>query len=254
MHKTPLMQRKDFLKGIGMVGISSLTLPLINACKKTSATASASGSSSSSSGSCSLSPTETAGPFPTSIGDPAFAASTAYVRTDITDGETGVPLTVKVIVRNTNDNCNIVSGAFVEIWHCNKYGYYSEFGPSNSGGMQTADMTSLDFLRGKQLTDSTGTATFLSIYPGWYSSRAPHIHVHIYNANGVSKLITQIAFIETVSSTVYSSSLYASHGQADTSNAKDNVFSDSISSNLCDSLTGSVSAGYTLTKTIYAAF
>lgn len=247
-----MMERKHFLKGIGMVGLSAFgASTILESCKKTSASTTSSGSSNSS---CLVSPTETAGPFPTSIGDPAFHASTAYVRTDIIEGQTGVPLTVKIVVKNTNNNCAIVSGAFVEIWHCNRLGYYSEFGPSNSGGMQTADMTAFDFLRGKQVTDSTGTATFLSIYPGWYSGRAPHIHMHIYNAAGVSKLITQVAFTESVSSAVYASSLYAAHGQADTSNASDNVFRDSISSNICDSLVGSVDAGYVLTKTVYVAF
>lgn len=246
------MQRKHFLKGIGMVGLSAFgASTILESCKKSGV---ASSGSSTSNSACNVSPTETAGPFPTSIGDPAFYASSAYVRTDIIDGQTGVPLTVKIVVKNTDNNCAIVSGAFVEIWHCNRLGYYSEFGPANSGGMQTADMTALDFLRGKQVTDSTGTATFLSIYPGWYSGRAPHIHMHIYNAAGVSKLITQVAFTESVSSTVYASSLYASHGQADTSNASDNVFRDSIASNICDSLTGSVDAGYVLTKTVYVAF
>lgn len=243
------MERKHFLKGIGMVGLSAFSIPILSACKKTSGTDNGSGSG----GNCTVSPTETEGPFPTRIGDPAFAASSAYVRTDIKDGQLGVPLTVKVIVKNTNAACAIVQGAFVEIWHCNRLGYYSEFGPSNSGGMQSADMTALDFCRGKQLTDSTGTATFLSVYPGWYNGRAPHIHVHVYNASGVSKLITQIAFTESVSNTVYTTAPNYTGTVQNVSNAGDNVFSNSIAQNICDTLTGSVAAGYELVKTIYVA-
>jgi protocatechuate 3,4-dioxygenase beta subunit len=244
------MERKKFLKGIGMVGLSAFgATALLEACKK-STTDNGSGTS----GACSVSPTETEGPFPTRIGDPAFAASAAYVRTDIKDGQTGVPLTVKVIIKNTNANCAIVQGAFVELWHCNRQGYYSEFGPSNSGGMQSSDQTAFDFLRGKQVTDSTGTATFLSVYPGWYNGRAPHMHLHIYNATGVSKLITQIAFTESVSNTIYTTSPFYTGQVQNVSNANDNVFSNSLAQNICDSLAGSVAAGYEIVKTIYVAF
>lgn len=236
-----------------MVGLSSLALPILNACAKNNSS-SDSGTGDTDTGSCTVSPTETAGPFPTSIGDPAFQASSAYVRTDIRDGEAGTTLTVKILIRNTNADCALVTGAFVEIWHCNSKGYYSEFGPSNSGGMQTADMTALDFLRGKQVTDSTGTATFLSIYPGWYSGRAPHIHVHIYNSSGVSKLITQIAFPESVSNLVYTTGEAYTGKVQNQSNSSDNIFSNSLAANMADSVTGSVSVGYELVKTIYAAF
>jgi protocatechuate 3,4-dioxygenase beta subunit len=237
--------RKHFLKGIGMVGLSAIGIgTLIEACKKKTTT----------DGACSTSPVETEGPFPTRIGDPAFAASAAYVRTDIKDGQTGVPLTIKVIVKNTNDNCAIVQGAFVEIWHCNKQGFYSEFGPANSGGMQTSDQTALDFCRGKQISDSTGTATFLSIYPGWYNGRAPHIHMHIYNATGVSKLVSQIAFTEAISNSVYTTSPLYNGQVQNVSNASDNVFSNSLTGNICDSLTGTIAAGYEIVKTVYVAF
>jgi protocatechuate 3,4-dioxygenase beta subunit len=35
------------------------------------------------------------------------------------------------------------------------------------------------FLRGMQCTDATGTARFDTIYPGWYFSRAVHIHFRV---------------------------------------------------------------------------
>lgn len=245
------MERKHFLKGIGLVGLGSITVPFLAACKKSTETMSGTDTTG---GSCTVSPSETAGPFPTSIGDPDFQASSAYVRTDIRDGQAGVPLTIKVIIKNTNAACALVPGAFVELWHCNSPGYYSEFGPSNSGGMQSADMTALDFCRGKQVTDSTGTATMLSVYPGWYKGRAPHIHVHIYNATGVSKLITQIAFTESISNLVYTTAPAYTGNVQDTPNASDNIFSNSLALNMCDSLTESVVAGYELVKTIYVAF
>ena len=37
---------------------------------------------------------------------------------------------------------------------------------------------------GMQLTNASGVATFDTIYPGWYTGRATHIHVRVH-LNGV---------------------------------------------------------------------
>lgn len=134
----------------------------------------------------------------------------------------------------------------VDIWHCDAAGNYSEYGGT---GMQSTNYTSVHFLRGRQTTDSNGLVTFTSIYPGWYSGRAVHIHVHVYNASGKSLLVTQIAFPEDINKVVFAQGVYASHGQADTTNAKDNVFGDGVSTEM-STVTGSVSAGYELTHAI----
>lgn len=241
------MKRSDFLKGLGFVGLAATGL----GCTKdndvlSSTTGTTTGTTSGTttgSTACTVSPTETIGPYPTSKGDPTFYASSSYIRSDIRDSETGVPLTVNFTVKNTNASCAVVSGAFVEVWHCNRLGYYSEF----------ESMTAYDFLRGKQATDANGGVTFKTVYPGWYSGRAPHIHVQVYTSAGVSKLITQVAFIESVSNAIYTGSSLYTGKVADTTNARDGIFSDSLSANMCDSLTGSISAGYLLNKTLYVA-
>ena len=116
--------------------------------------------------------------------------------------------------------------------------------------MQSTNYTSVHFLRGRQTTDANGLVTFASIFPGWYSGRAPHIHVHVYSADGTSLMITQIAFPTDVCNTVYTTATdYKSRGTQDTSNASDNVFSDSLASELA-SVSGSVAAGYTLTHIV----
>jgi protocatechuate 3,4-dioxygenase beta subunit len=95
--------------------------------------------------------------------------------------------------------------------------------------------------------------TFTSIFPGWYSPRAPHIHAHIYSSSGTSLLITQIAFPTDICDTVYTTvSPYSTRGKQDTANTADMVFSDSLANEL-STVTGSVSAGYVLTHTIYVA-
>lgn len=251
------MERKLFLKnGLAALGLAAIA-PL--ACKKDSASTSGStsGTDSSSSsgssgttGSCTVSPTETEGPFPTK--SPA-----SYVRSDITDGKTGVAFTMKINIRNKNNSCNALSGALVDVWHCDKDGNYSEYGGTS---MQSTNYTSVHFLRGRQTTNTDGLVTFTSIFPGWYSGRATHVHVHIYNAAGTSLLVTQIAFPEgsssavaTVNGTAGQSYGYTKGMTGYTYNASDNVFSDDSTGAELATVTGSVSAGYVLTHTIYVA-
>lgn len=246
------MERKDFLKKgfIAALGFSAIA-PLASSCKKEDTSGSSSTSTSSSSGSgstgtagsCTTSPTETEGPFPTHT-------PSSLVSSDIRSDRTGVPFTIKITVNNRNNSCAALAGAIVDIWHCDKDGNYSEYGGS---GMQATNYTSVHFLRGRQTTDSNGLVTFTSIFPGWYSGRAPHIHVHVYSAGGSSLLVTQIAFPTDVCDTVYTTATnYYTKGKQDTSNITDNVFSDSLASELA-TVTGSVSAGYTLTHLVTVA-
>lgn len=189
---------------------------------------------------CTTSPSETAGPFPTKT-------PSSLVSSDIRSDRTGTPLTIKITINNKNNNCAALNGAIVDIWHCDKDGYYSEYGGS---GMQSANFTSVHFLRGRQSTDANGLVTFTSIFPGWYAGRAPHIHVHVYSASGSSLLVTQIAFPTDVCDTVYTTATnYYTRGKQDTTNARDNVFSDSLASELA-TVSGSISAGYVLTHLI----
>lgn len=243
------MERKDFLKKgfIAALGFSAIA-PLASSCKKedagsSSGSGSGSSGSGSSSGSCTTSPTETEGPFPTKT-------PSSLVTGDIRSDRTGLPLTIKITINNRNNSCAALAGAIVDIWHCDKDGNYSEYGGT---GMQSANYTSVHFLRGRQVTDANGLVQFTSIFPGWYSGRAPHIHVHVYSASGASLLVTQIAFPTDVCDTVYTTATnYYTRGKQDTSNAQDNVFSDSLASELA-TVSGSVSAGYTLTHLITAA-
>ena len=225
------MERKEFLKRLGM---STVILPLLVPVVKTKLTPDTD------SGSCVTTPSETAGPFPTK--DP-----TSMVMMDITSDRTGVDLTIKISVQNRNNNCEPITGAMVDIWHCDKDGYYSEYGGS---GLQSVDLSAYHFLRGRQSTDGEGLAAFASIFPGWYPSRAPHIHVHIYDSTGKSLLVTQIAFPTDVCDEVYTTATqHYTKGKQDISNASDGVFSNSLEKELAV-VTGNINDGYILTHTI----
>jgi protocatechuate 3,4-dioxygenase beta subunit len=103
-------------------------------------------------------------------------------------------------------------------------------------------------LRGLQTSDANGQVTFNTIYPGWYSGRATHIHVNVYRGSSMVKT-TQVAFPESVSSTVYRTGVYAAKGQNTTSNAGDMVFADGVQNEIA-TLTGDATSGYTASLTI----
>ncbi len=244
------MERKEFLKrGFrSLLGVAA-AIPMLGACSTTVDPTTTAGGSTLSSGStngssannCAVTASETAGPFPTKVPG-------NFVRKDIRDDRTGVAMTMAITIKNTNNSCAALAGAIVDVWHCDKDGYYSEYGGS---GMQPVNLTSVDFLRGRQTTDASGLVSFTSIFPGWYSGRAPHIHVHVYNAAGKSLLVTQIAFAYDIANTVYTTaqSYGYTKGAQDTRNERDNVFSDGVTNELA-TVSGSISAGYTLTHTI----
>lgn len=238
-NDTP-MERKEFLKKLGF---SMIVVPMLSACSEdgdptTDTTSNTTDNTAT--GTCTTTPSETEGPFPTKT-------PSSLVMTDIRSDRAGVPMTITINIQSKAASCAALAGALVDIWHCDKEGAYSEYGGT---GMQATNYTSVHFLRGRQTTNSNGQVGFTSIFPGWYSGRAPHIHVHIYDSTGKSLLVTQIAFPKTVCDTVYTTSaLYSSRGKQDTTNETDNVFSDGFATELA-TVEGSVSNGYALTHTI----
>lgn len=249
------MERKDFLRGLGLAGLGALTIPVIKACSKdddvatvaASDTTQATNTGGSTSTTCSVTSSETAGPFPTK-------SPSSLVTANIVSDRTGVGFTVNITIKNTNASCAVLAGAIVDIWHCDKDGYYSEYGGTT---MQTVDFTAVHFLRGRQTTNANGIVSFTSIFPGWYSGRATHIHVHIYNASGTSLLVTQIAFPEGSGSAVALVNASTANGYSKgltgyTYNATDNVFSDGVTNEM-STVTGSVAAGFVLDHTINVA-
>ena len=188
---------------------------------------------------CEAYPRETRGPFPTKT--PA-----EMIKANITSDRVGIPLLINLIIVNKNNNCRPLPGASVDVWHCDKDGNYSEYG---GHPMQRNDFRTAHFLRGRQVSDENGKVSFLSIYPGWYQGRAPHIHFEVFDKSGTSLLVSQVAFPDDISDKVYSSSHYSPRGHADTSNSKDNLFADSLSEQIAI-VTGNLTDGFTMTKTV----
>jgi protocatechuate 3,4-dioxygenase beta subunit len=176
------------------------------------------------------------------------------IRTEPSDNSVkeGVPLTLNISVASVgNNSCTPIEGAQVDIWHCDAQGQYS--GVSDQG----SDTTGQQFLRGYQFTDANGAVQFQTIFPGWYSGRAVHIHFTIRTqaADGEDYQFTsQLFFDDTLTDQVHALEPYASKGQRNTGNSNDNIFSgggDQLLLNLqgdtTNGYTGSMSIGLDLT-------
>jgi protocatechuate 3,4-dioxygenase beta subunit len=115
-------------------------------------------------------------------------------------------------------SCTPLSGAQVDVWHCDALGVYSDV---SEMGFNT---TGQKFLRGYQVTDSNGKAAFTTIYPGWYQGRATHIHFKIRSDDG-REFTSQWFFDDALSDTVQAQGAYASKGVAGRlQNSGDNIY------------------------------
>ena len=146
------------------------------------------------------------------------------IRTDPGTGAArpGAPLTLAFSVAAIgNGRCTPLPGAKVEVWHCDAAGVYSDVTDRsfNTKGQR--------FLRGYQLTDANGRATFTTIYPGWYAGRAIHIHFKIHpTANTV--FTSQLFFDDALSDQVLAQPPYASKGRRDTPNSRDGIYKSQL--------------------------
>lgn len=222
------MNRKKFLKNglLGITGLAALPAVMTSCSKDDPIDPNA----------CQTSAAETAGPFP--IKSPAD-----LIRENIVGNRTGIPMVMEITIQNVNDNCNSLAGVLVDVWACDAKGNYSEY-----NGQLDGNFTNENFLRGRQTTDANGVARFVSIYPGWYPGRAPHIHVEVLSASGNSLLVTQIAFPDDISKQVYADARY--NGDQDTTNSQDGIFDDSLASNMAKEVTGNNTDGYIMRQTI----
>lgn len=142
------------------------------------------------------------------------------IRADPATGEVsqGVPLALTFNVsRVANSACTPLTGAYLDVWHCDASGTYSD----------VAGSTGHKFLRGYQITDANGVARFTTIYPGWYSGRAVHVHFKLRLFAGATttyEFTSQFFFDETVTGAVHALSPYSAKGTRNVRNATDGIY------------------------------
>ncbi|WP_029431587.1 hypothetical protein [Blastococcus sp. URHD0036] len=172
---------------------------------------------------------------PDTIAGPTWFDAHA-VRSDIRDGRPGTPLDLAFRVVRLPD-CAPVPDAVVDLWQCDAGGIYSGFagaspgeggdpgGTDEYGDPQSATTEGTAFLRGTQVTGLAGVVTFATVYPGWYPTRTPHLHLKVH-LDGGTVLTTQLFFDDTVNDAVLAAGPYAGHPGRDTRNDTDAFYAD----------------------------
>jgi len=144
------------------------------------------------------------------------------IRIDPTDGsvQPGLTLLLRIVVGGIENGTFVpVSGAYVDVWHCNADGLYSDVQANNTVGRK--------FLRGYQVTNERGEVRFHTIYPGWYRGRTVHIHVKVRLFTGSQRtyeFTSQFFFDDDLTDEVYQLAPYNTRGTPDTRNATDNIY------------------------------
>lgn len=226
-----------------------------------SSTSSSTSSSTTTVSSCAIIPEETAGPYPgdgsnyNSSGIANALSQSGIVRSDIRASfgnasavATGIPLTLTLKLVSTTSSCANLAGYAIYLWHCDRNGLYS---------LYSTGLTTENYLRGVQATDSNGSVTFLTVFPGCYAGRMPHIHFEIYpslaTASGYGNKIktSQLSFPLATLAEVYATADYATSAAnlSGMSFATDDVFSDGTSLQIA-SVSGTTATGYTAALTV----
>ncbi len=181
-------------------------------------------------------PSATATRIPTCVVSPALTEGPYFIdemlervdiRIDPNDESVkpGVPFSLTFRVSDVSGGvCAPLAGAQVDLWHCDAEGVYS--GVSDNNG----DTTDQIWLRGYQITDDSGVAQFVTVYPGWYSGRTVHLHFKIRTtpaADSGYEFTSQLFFDEELNDLVYSQPPYDSEGTRNTYNQDDGIFQGS---------------------------
>ncbi len=143
------------------------------------------------SGSCTTTPEQDLGPFYPHVknGDGDVDLTTIKGKTGQAKGEI-------ILVRGkvTDENCQPIEGALVEIWQANQHGRYSHEGDTNTDNPLDPNFEGW----GEMTTKADGSYGFNTIKPGKYAIsetdwRTPHIHFKI-SRRGFHEVVTQMYF------------------------------------------------------------
>jgi protocatechuate 3,4-dioxygenase beta subunit len=200
-------------------------------------------------GECAVTPEGEIGPYFADDSDARFNRSNVLANLDGTDPQTGIELTLTVLVLDTATGCAPYADAQVDIWSCNASGVYSD---------QSVEGTSSEtWLRGYQTTDAGGKVTFVTIIPGWYAGRTTHIHLRVRSSYSAASSTsdgtntTQAFFDQTLIDRLATSvAPYGAEGKNPTTNATDHVYAGETDGANELSVTGDDTSGYAASLTI----
>ncbi len=183
--------------------------------------------------------------------------------------QAGVPLALTINVLDASNDCKPLNGVAVDIWHANAFGLYSDESSQLAGGGDSssqADTISDNFLRGYQITGkdkgirlkpAEGQVSFKTIWPGWYTGRAIHIHVRVRKLHSSGATIagytTQIFFSDTANDKILTGAApYDTRDPKDdpTTDENDSVLSTADDSTNLVAVTGDIKDGFKATFNI----
>lgn len=133
--------------------------------------------------SCVLGRAETIGPY---------YVEGELIRSNITEDQIGIPMHMEIQFVDVN-TCKPVPALFIDIWGANATGGYS--GADSPAGFSGFGGLNSTFLRGIQITDEHGVASFDLIISGHYYPRATHTHIVAWgNATTFTNVSPLMAF------------------------------------------------------------
>jgi protocatechuate 3,4-dioxygenase beta subunit len=213
-----------------------------------------------------LTPELTEGPYwvDTMLRRSDVRANTAGAKTAPGVAQDGVPLELTIDVLERGQP---LSGVAVDIWHANALGLYSDESSQSAGGATSGgDTSGQNYLRGYQITGRdrgiheapvAGRVSFKTIWPGWYTGRAIHIHVRVrklsHHGATVAGYTTQIFFSDGDNDAVLSGAApynTRSPGNDPTTDENDTVLSSADISTNVVAVAGNLSDGFTTTFNI----
>jgi protocatechuate 3,4-dioxygenase beta subunit len=223
-----ILTRRETLALVGAAGLAaacapaalSAASPTAQAATGTSAptAAATSGGAAVAAPSCIVRPALTEGPY---FVDEKL--NRRDIRSDTKTGavQAGIPLALTFsVTRVAASGCAALQSAQVDVWHCNALGVYSDVSDPSFNSKGT------NFLRGYQVTDSSGIAVFTTIYPGWYQGRAVHIHFKIRTpaAGGTADFTSQLFFADAVNAEVFAQAPYSQKSGSWLRNSGDGIY------------------------------
>ena len=185
---------------------------------------------------CLLAPEVTEGPY---------WIDNKLTRRDVREGKPGTPLLLELTIVNAK-TCKPIRNADVEIWHADAAGEYSGFDGGSGGGGPGGGgaQTSTRYLRGHQRSNALGKASFLTVFPGWYPGRTPHIHLKAHIGQDRVVHTGQVFLSESIAAQVYRQGAYAGRGQPDTPHSRDMIYAQAGGARAVARLSKRAAGGY----------
>ncbi|PYH90902.1 aromatic compound dioxygenase [Aspergillus ellipticus CBS 707.79] len=187
---------------------------------------------------CLLTPETSTGPY--------VYPRSEVLRQNLVQDQPGVPFELDIGLIDIH-TCEPLTNALVAIWHCNWQGKYSSFTGLDpdisfpkqyqqatgkkleltaSGGQGDVSFLATDtttWLRGMWPTDHHGVTRFNTVFPGFYTDRAIHVHMQVHtdwtlasnDTIAASRTVNtaQVFFPEQISAQIMSVPPYSNHTQ-----------------------------------------